>query len=879
LSPRAQVRSLQEGVAMRIRFPFALVLPVMLLAGCNSQQPDEAAVSTQRGQLGDECSTSLADLLAKPRSELADMGQELARQIDIQRKSQAEGTHQLVLLENPAPLVVPVLREAQFSPKAGFSLPSYVKEDAKDSALAIHLARFGDAEAAAKLVDPADTETARLIESYRLERSYPVEWTRLVAYLIYSARLKLANDDVAGGTEIVALHKQLGSILDAKATAGPLGAALLPLGKGTLSQAATAWQQSKLPDLASRAKHFLGEWGQATGPVTSVPYGSSQAAVEQLLHSAGKNHLVAASNINRALDLLDLPFPAEGGETILAEFDGDKKLNGVSVLFPPGSQSIYRRPEQLAMTFEERGFASDELPKTPGLESRKYKLMDGESTVTIVRHGAGLGALARFQKPDYKHANFALGRNFGTVSFERSFEQNRLRLTPQLRDPPLTTTDSEKLKNVKQPLPGLKLAAAGIQQFLNYNLLSSVTFTYPTDSSGVPPLQTFLLPLWSQSGPPELHGETDAAGGHLGLSWTDKNTEYRLQLPYENGVSIELLVSDRQGDQNLNDRIAEVVKFDNHERSERLAAGKPNERLPRQIEMFELGMTKAQVMSLIPGGKTALKREISGGIVVTLAGEPGPSETHVPRQLFVRFGEGDKVVELRARYEAGPAAKASTWMRDLLAAWSKRAGAAMPFPATWAQLWGGEKVSKSRAAEYFWEDDRTLATLQSDAAGVELRIRDCPPDQPGGIPLPPLEYLSRGPDNVLLDMPRDQIVSRATTKPESTPDGALLLRPASGPYDAIVVYFDKGKADRIVARHGATDKKRTTKQEWGQAVLEAWGGGLASLGWWRRQELTNRDVLQALGWHDDRTQIRTFWQEDNKGAVALYTEWKHVPIP
>jgi hypothetical protein len=515
------------------------------------------------------------------------------------------------------------------------------------------------------------------------------------------------------------------------------------------------------------------------------------------------------------------------------------------------------------------------------LDSRKYKLTDGDCTVSVVRHGAGVGALARFRKPDYKRSSFTLPRDFGALGFNRSFEQDRLLLAPQQREQTIKATDPEKLKNVKQPLPGLKLGSVAFQQLAKYNLLASVTFTYPMDSNGVPPLQSFLLPLWAQAGPPEIRGETDPSGDHLMLSWSDPETEYHLGLPCENAVPVVLQVSDRQGNQNLNERIAEALKFDNHERSERLAAGKPDERLPRQIEMFDLGMSKAQVMSLIPAGKTVLKRDMPDGIVITLAGEPAPNEAHVPRQIFVRFGEGDKVTEIRARYEPGPAAK-NSWAKDIVTDWNKRAGAALMLPAPWKELWGGEKVSKTRADEYFWKDDHTLATLQTDGSGAELRVRDCPADQPNGIPMAPLEYLSRGPDGIALDTPRDQIVSHWTgSKPGSTPDGGLLLMPASGPYDAILVYFDdKGKAARIVARHKATaGKKRTSPQDWAQGVQEVWGGSLPSLGWWRRQELTAKDVLQALGWHDDRTQIRAFWLEDGKGATALYTEWMHVPIP
>ena len=31
-----------------------------------------------------------------------------------------------------------------------------------------------------------------------------------------------------------------------------------------------------------------------------------------------------------------------------------------------------------------------------------------------------------------------------------------------------------------------------------------------------------------------------------------------------------------------------------------------------------------------------------------------------------------------------------------------------------------------------------------------------------------------------------------------------------------------------------------------------------------------------MGWHDDRTRVRIFWQESDSGAIHLYSEWQDL---
>src|SRR5947207_14238111 len=150
----------------------------LLLLGCGSSPApvEEAAYQPPPSRLGDTIDTSLEELLTKPRAELATLVDEWITKIQVQQQGHLEGKLPFRLLpELRLPLAVPVWRTAQFSAKVGFSLPPYVAEDSKDSELALHLARFGDTEAALKLVEPTDTAARSQIEACQPERNYPVE--------------------------------------------------------------------------------------------------------------------------------------------------------------------------------------------------------------------------------------------------------------------------------------------------------------------------------------------------------------------------------------------------------------------------------------------------------------------------------------------------------------------------------------------------------------------------------------------------------------------------------------------------------------------------------------------------------------------------------
>jgi hypothetical protein len=772
------------------------------------------------------------------------------------------------------PLAVPVLREAQYSDKAGFSLPSYAAEDTKDSALALHLARYGDIEAADKLVEPGDTATSQRIQEARLERQYPVEWTRLAALHLHSAQIRLANGDVEGATELVVLHRQLRAVLDPQAAKGALGAALLARGRQTLTRAAAAWREEKMVELAGQADAALADWGEVPALTTRFQPGTPRVEVTRLLRSVGDKRVLPALCNARAFDLFDLPFPDEGAEAVVASFDDAGRAANLFVTYRAGLSEYFLEPAQLAFLIEEHGIQGKDGPKETGLHSRVYHLGDVECAVSVVVHGAGVGAFVRFGGATEPKTTAKLARDFGGANLDRSFEQNRLLLAPEQLGKTELTLTSKALSQLRNPLPNLQLAQAELHRENGQPVASALVLRSGAESGSQQPLHKLAMPFWGAYGLGQIQGVSDKSGGHLALSWEDGQTRYALRLPYE-AQPVELEVSDRQGPEKQAEREKAAVAFDRQEREERLKAGKPLVRIARYLEQIELGMKRNEVLNFLPPGQGVLKQNLpGGGLAITFRGDPAQKDAYVVRQMFIRF-DNDRVAELRVRYMDGPAAgKDARWMGNLLTTIKKRAGAQAESAPSWAKLWADLPAQKPAPLMYRWEDDITTLVYQRDAGGVELVVRDCSAEPAAGQPLPPLEYLPRGPANVHLGDERQELFQRwGVNQPVVAGDGALVLRPPQGsPFDAFLVYFDNDRTVRIIARHGTNANRANPPQ----AVAAAWSRELPTLGWPRRQDQVANDTLQSFGWHDDRTRIRIFWQETETGPPRIFTEWKEL---
>jgi len=855
---------------------------VALVGGCGQVEedaPPPAPPEDPPERLGSSIDVSLSDLLSKPRSDLAALADEWAARAQVQEQARRDRRVLFEFLPDARfPLVVPVLREAHFSPEAGLSLPPYIAEGTKDSEFALHLARYGDQEAARQVVDPADAETRRRIDACRYERNYPVEWTRLVGLMLHVAQMRLAGGEIEGATELILLHRQLRDVLDARAGQGPLGAVLLPPGRQVLGQAVRAWKAARRTTLlAEDVENALADWGDVPAATLPLKPGAARADVARLLRSPGQGHVIPALATQRGLDLLDLPLPPEGVQAVVAVFDAADRLGELLVIYRPGVATLYPGPRDLAYLLEQRGRTGEDR-KAPGLLIRTYPLGDFTCEALVVSRGNPVGALARFAAG--RSGAATLPRDFGAVHLDRGFEQNRVRLAPEHAGTRVGTERPALLKEAGSLLRGVAPARVAVERAGPTDATARVSFNY-VGNGGTVPLHETALRLWAEGGPAQITGQEDENGGHLILVWNDARTRITLRMPYADGQTVDLDAEDVSGTDPAR-RAVEAAAFDRQERQARLKAGTALTRLPRHLnfEGVQLGSTRAQVLQALPRGESVAKQTVPGGLMVTFIGEPAKGAPHVARQSFIRFDDKDRAVELRTRYGGGTTG--SNWSQALLNGLKRRCGAPAERPGTWTALWADLPPRKPAATLYRWQDDLAILTCQRDAWGLEVTLRDAAGSDPDGVvALPVLEFLPRGPGGeVALGTAREALLRTAGEKPGTLADGALVLTPrGAGPYDTLMVWLDGDRVTRVVARYAQAAPPRARPAQLAQLLTEAWGRDGRGLGWPMRQDVVEGQAVQGLGWHDERTRVRLFWQESENGPPRLYGEWKEVRQP
>src|SRR5581483_6043554 len=155
---------------MRMRWLPGLLLAVATVLGCGTRTvaPVNEVSEDLTTHLGEKVDISLADWLALPRAELAKLADEWMSTAKNLQTAARENKEAVALLPKLSPpITVPVFQEAKFSAAAGFSLPPYLKEGSKDAEVALHLARFGDREAALKVADPTDRALLSKIDTFQ----------------------------------------------------------------------------------------------------------------------------------------------------------------------------------------------------------------------------------------------------------------------------------------------------------------------------------------------------------------------------------------------------------------------------------------------------------------------------------------------------------------------------------------------------------------------------------------------------------------------------------------------------------------------------------------------------------------------------------------
>jgi hypothetical protein len=863
-----------------------LLLTTAALVGCGTQTvaPDVSAdLSTH---LGEKVEISLADWLSRPRAELAQLADEWATTAKSLQTVARENKDAVALLPrlNP-PVTVPVFHEARFAAAAGFSLPPYLKDGDKDAAVALHLARFGDREAALKLADPAGKALLQKIEALRTGKNYPVEWTRLVGLVLSSAQLKLANEEKEGAAELVALHGQLRQLLDDKAAAGPLGAVLLSQGRRALQEAEAAWRSPprRKTALADDLKAALDAWGDVPLPPAPLPLGADQAEVARVLHGQRRGRTITpatARDTQRALDLLAVPVPREGIENVVAFLDDQQALRELGIVYRTKINLLFPEPVNLAHGLIDHAFTStpEKAGAGTGVQRQTYAGADVAYEVNLFGRSSGFGALVRVSKSQASAAAVTFPRDFGAVHFDHTFDQNRLAVAPEQNKDALSVRQKSALAKIKQPADEPPSEAL-LQKEAGHNLLASLTLRW-APAVNQESLAKLALPLWAAFGDAQMEGKSGPSGEYLSLTWEDAQTRLTLRLPYDDKEPPEFIAEDRGGSAAAAARAEAAAALDKDLRRKRITAGKPQLRLARFVALEDyplegvvLGMDKAKALAALPRRQKVRQVEIPGGMSLLFLTDAPPTAAYWPRQAFVRFGPDQRVAEIRVRYEDGLRAESPKAPSLLTLLKDKPNGAPDVAPAPWASLWSDLPPQKPAPVLYRWTDDLTLLTCQTDAGGAEVVLKDRPLDAPQGVTLLPLQFVSRGVDRCTLGDKKEEILKVwKISKPPTAADGALVLAgPSKGPYDAILVYFDANdRASRILARH------RTRPTELRVALQEVWSRDFDHLGMLRRQEGAAGSPKQAYGWHDDRARVRTFAEEGEDG-VRLFTEWVEWP--
>ncbi len=577
-----------------------LLLLVLGVSGCRRAEvaaTSEAAPEDTTTHLSDKIDISLADWLKLPRAELAKQVEEWTVTVEKHQDHARTNTDSVELLPQlHPPLPTSVFAKARFVPEAGFSLPPYVKEGDKDAAVALHLARFGDREAALKLADASDKDFLAQIDACRTEQNYPVEWTRLVGLVLHNAHLKLANGETDGAAELVALHRQLRSVLDAKAATGPLGALLLPRGQKALGLAAVAWREPRRNKvgLAGDIDAALADWGTVPDPVPGLKAGASQDEVVRFFKSNAEGQAVIArtpESVQRAVDLLALPLPEEGTSSVVAFLDGKHNLAELKVLYRSRISQVFPEPKNLALCVAEHGYPVETPPSVIGMARQTWTGGGLVYDVTVLTRGNAGGALVGITPAGAATpaASFARNpRDFGAVNLDRSFEQNRLGLAPDQGGNSVEIKDKDALARITQPAKDHALESALLLRESNADLLSHLKLSWPASES-TDALNHLALPLWAAYGPARLESVEGTEGGHFLLTWENATTRLKLRLPFDDQAP-ELLAEDSRGPDALKTRLEAAAQFDRRERQERLAADKPRTRLARFIQLPSHGI-------------------------------------------------------------------------------------------------------------------------------------------------------------------------------------------------------------------------------------------------------------------------------------------------
>jgi hypothetical protein len=499
------------------------------------------------------------------------------------------------------------------------------------------------------------------IDACRAGRDYPVEWTRLVGLAFESADLDLADGEAQAAVDLIQMHRQLRALLDAKAAAGPLGAALLPRGRA-LTEAAAAWRKPNVrqPLLADGAAAALKEWGDAPAPAPLLPPGAAGDDAARLLQAAptGRTVVVADSAaVRRALDLLERPAPPDAAQAVVGFFDGEGRLSDWLVLYRGGAIQTYPDPASLAHALADHGLAGGQILNGPGLREQTFAGGGLSCEAGVLSRGESIGAFVRVAAPTPAPAAGLPpeARDFGAVHLDRTFEANRALFAHEAEGRTVSVAGKAVAQRLRQPVAAPAPTSAALRRAHDADLSASLQLGWGADARGAAAVKVALA-LWAAYGPARVETIADPDGDALALVWEDARTRLTLRLPYDPEAPEFLAEDVRGGDPAA--RLREAEAFDQAQRKARLDAGKPLARLPRwqHLPGVTLGLTRAQALDALPKKASVRRLDLGADVSLVFNDDPPKDAPFAARQVFLRFGPDDRLAEIRMRCQEAPAA-------------------------------------------------------------------------------------------------------------------------------------------------------------------------------------------------------------------------------
>jgi hypothetical protein len=836
-----------------------LLAGILFLAGCGKGNGDESEGEGNPETVDIELRVHVDEWLGQTREQLAELDREWAEKVRTEEIEVNRTRDDLPFLGTlRVPIIVPIWQEAIWSTEARMSLPPYVKPGAKDSALAWHLARYGDLEAAQKLARREDHEKITSLHRRLYDRNYPAEWSRLAARTIQYHQLRLIPGNPESAAEIISIHEQLQKLFSTKERGSPLGASLLPMGRRILQTAKLAWEQEAQQDPARQTGEALSGWGETASWEPALNPGAPRPVLDYLWGCKSQGPWVVAPNLARALDLSGLPVPRKNVEALVAHFDETEQVREIVLTYRPKVSVTLPSPADLLHQFEERGLTGVKGKEAAGVRQVTYTLRGQTWRVLLCVANSKIGALVRFGREGESEKRVALGRDFGAVHLDASFEQNRLRVAPEKLRDQVTITRPQSLALLRQPLAVPELAQAILSRSQNSSSTDRLLLRSPLESCN---FHVVGGTLFGRFGFGRVEPVDDDHGGHLAFVWEDPETRYTLRVPNSESKGYELEAGNRK-----EAAPSDASVFDLLQRNKRLQSGKPWTFLPRTLDpvAIGLGMTRKEAEKRLP---RATKE--SFGLRHIFPSDPAARGSFLPRQLSVRFGEDGCVAELRLLlFDATAQGRP-----DLLARLKEKYGKTAESPSRWAGLQPGGTMSGSF---HRWLDDRTIMTFERSSTSVEWILRDRPQDHPRGVALPLFTSCPLGVAGCRLGQSREAILKdwKGSVQRKDEDDPLVLVPGTTSEFDALFVWFEQGKASRILARHARSSERLPQQAERVRALDAAWSRLLPTVGCWFVREADDIG-LTGYGWLDERTALRLFWQAD-QGTPRLFTEWREA---